>query len=243
MINKLFSQPNFGAFPRLIAQSDPRSMAAEAYRTLRTNLQFAGLDEPCRNLLVTSARPGAGKTTTVANLGVVVAQAGSKVCLIDSDLRRPTLQRLFGLDQKLGLTTALLEELPFAAVAQPTRIPNLSVVTSGTVPPNPSELVGSKRMHDLLKTATSSFDLVILDSPPVISVSDALALSALCDGVILVVCAGGSPHEIVRRAAEQIKAVRGRILGVILNGVDPSHDHHYYHYYREYRGDGDDPPL
>ena len=221
--------------PRLITETDPRSAAAEAYRTLRTNIQFAGLDQPCRSIVVTSAIASEGKTTSVANFGVAAAQAGSRVCLVDSDLRRPSLHRLFGLDNSRGLTTALVEDLPFEKVAQPTRVPGLSLVPSGPLPPNPAELVGSRRMHELIEGASSAFDLVICDSPPVIAVSDGVALAAQCDGVILIVRVGKVSHEVLRRAAEQIEAVKGKILGVVLNSVNLKSDGYYYTYYRYYQ--------
>src|SRR3990167_1725065 len=136
-----------GASP-LVAHADPKSAAAEAYRTLRTSIQFAGLDHKCRSVVVTSSSPGEGKSTTVANFGVVSAQAGARVLVVDSDLRRPMLHRIFGLGNGRGLSTALLEGLPFADVAQATAIPNLSVLTSGPLPPNPAELVGAMRMRE-----------------------------------------------------------------------------------------------
>jgi protein-tyrosine kinase len=222
---------------RLIAETEPRSAASEAYRTLRTNIQFAGLDQPCRSILVTSATAGEGKTTTAANFAVVVAQAGSRVCLVDSDLRRPNIHRLFGLDNTRGLTTALLEDLPFAEVARPTRVPHLSVLTSGPLPPNPAELVGSKRMRELLDAAAKSFDLILCDSPPVMAVSDPVALAAQCDGVVLTVRVGAVSREVVRRAVDQIEAVKGKILGVLLNDVHPTRHGYgraYYHYYQTY---------
>jgi len=224
----------------LIAETDPRSAASEAYRTLRTNIQFAGLDQPCRCIVVTSATAGEGKTTSVANFGVVAAQAGSRVCLVDSDLRRPSLHRVFGFDNTHGLTTALVEGSSLAEVARPTRVPNLSLVTSGPLPPNPAELVGSKRMRELLEGATSAFDLVLCDSPPVIAVADGVALSAQCDGVILIVRVGVVSHDVIRRAAEQIEAVKGKILGVLLNDVNLDRDGYHYTYYRYYQASGGD---
>ena len=223
----------------LVAEAAPKSPAAEAYRTLRTNIQFAGLDRPCRTVVITSATPSEGKTTTAANFGVVCAQAGSRVCLVDADLRKPSLHHVFGMDNQRGLTTALLEGKPLADVAVPTRVPGLSVVVSGPLPPNHAELSASQRMRDLLETATRDFDLVLCDSPPVLSVSDAVALSAQCDGVILVVRVGGVATAAVRRAAEQIDAVKGRILGVLLNRVDMRRNGYYadyYHYYHAYDG-------
>jgi capsular exopolysaccharide synthesis family protein len=220
----------------LITETEPRSAASEAYRTLRTNIQFAGLDQPCRCIVVTSATAGEGKTTSVANFGVVAAQAGSRVCLVDSDLRRPNLHRIFGIDNGRGLTSALVEGSSLADVARPTRIPNLSVVTSGPLPPNPAELVGSKRMRELLDVAVAgSYDLVICDSPPVIAVADGVALAAQCDGVILAVRVGMVAHDVIRRAATLIEAVKGKILGVLLNDVDLERDGYNYTYYRYYR--------
>jgi protein-tyrosine kinase len=230
---------NAGVPGILIAETAPKSPAAEAYRTLRTNIQFAGLDRPCRTIVITSATPSEGKTTTAANFGVVCAQAGSRVCLVDADLRKPSLHRVFGMDNQRGLATALLEGKSLADVAVPTRVPGLSVVVSGPLPPNHAELAASRRMHDLLESATHDYDLVICDSPPVLSVSDAVALSAQCDGVILVVRVGAVSTAAVRRAAEQIDAVKGRILGVLLNRVNMRRDGYYaeYHsYYHAYYG-------
>lgn len=224
----------------LVTETAPKSAAAEAYRTLRTNIQFAGLDRPCKTIVVTSAAPSEGKTTTAANFSAVCAQSGSRVLLVDGDLRKPTLHRIFGLDNQRGLTTTMIEGKSLADVAVPTRVPNLSVVVSGPLPPNHAELAASRRMHDLLEAATRVFDLVIIDTPPVLSVSDAVALAAQTDGVILVVRGGKTSGEAVRRAAEQIDAVKGRILGVLLNRVDMRRDRYYadYHgYYDAYGGD------
>jgi capsular exopolysaccharide synthesis family protein len=218
----------------LIAEADVKSPASEAYRTLRTNLNFADLDGPCRSLVVTSTVQEEGKTTTAANIAVVSAQAGTRVCLVDADLRRPALHRVFGLTNAEGLTTALLDGLSFAKVAQPTRIPNLVVVTSGRIPPNPAEVVGSRRMAQLVETAISEFDLVIFDTPPVISVADAVALAARCEGVLLVIRAGRVPPAVILRAIHQIQAVKGRIIGAILNNVNLQRDGYDYGYYQGY---------
>jgi protein-tyrosine kinase len=223
-----------GPAQTLVAHLDPKSPAAEAYRTLRTSIQFAGLDHTCRSIVVTSSSPGEGKSTTVANFGVVLAQTGSRVCLIDSDLRRPTLHRIFGVANNRGLTTALLDGLPLGEIAQPTGVPNLSVVTSGPLPPNPAELVGSNRMREALEIATGDYDMILLDSPPVVSVADAVALATFADGVVMVVQTGKVPHEVIRRATGQILAVKGRILGVVMNGVNLKRDGYYYDYYRYY---------
>ena len=139
---------------------------------------------------------------------------------------------------RLGLTTALVEDLPFADLAQATRVPNLWVLPSGPLPPNPAELVGSKRMREGLQQAASKFDLVICDSPPVIAVADGVALAAQCDGVILTIRVGTVAHDVIRRAVEQIEGVKGKILGVLLNNVDLTRDgyYYYYRYYQSYDG-------
>jgi protein-tyrosine kinase len=225
----------------LVSETQPRAAASEAYRTLRTNIQFASLDQPHRILIVTSASAGEGKTTTTANFGVVNAQSGMRVCVIDADLRRPALHRIFGLPNTQGLTTALLEDQPIAKLAQPTRIPNLFVLTSGPSAPNPAELVGSKRMRQLLEHATADFDLLLCDTPPIVAVADAVSLAAQCDGVIFVVKTGAVQQEVLRRTLGQIEAVKGRVLGVVLNGYDVRRDGYYYDYYRyvhAYYGDG-----
>lgn len=226
-----------GLASALITETAPKSAAAEAYRTLRTNIQFAGLDRPCKTIVITSATPNEGKTTTAANFAVVCAQAGSRVCLVDGDLRKPMIHAVFGLDNQRGLTTALIEGKSLADVAAATRVPNLSAVTSGPLPPNHAELAASRRMHDLLEGATRTFDLIVCDTPPVLAVSDAIAFAAQCDGVILVVRGNKTSAEAARRAAEQIDAVKGRILGVVLNRVDMGRhgyyadSHHYFHAY------------
>ena len=227
-----------GPGPGLIALTEPRSSASEAFRTLRTNIQFAGLDQRCRSIVITAAGAEEGKTTATANFAVVSAQAGARVCVIDSDLRRPSLHRIFGVDNARGLTTALVEGLSFADVAIPSGVPNLSILASGSLPPNPAELVGSQRMRDCLQAATESFDLVLCDSPPVMAVSDATALAALCDGVILVIRVGKTPQDLLRRVVEQIEGVKGRILGVLLNRADPRRFGYYaaYEAYQRYAG-------
>jgi capsular exopolysaccharide synthesis family protein len=226
----------------LVTETAPKSAAAEAYRTLRTNIQFAGLDRPCKTIVITSAAPAEGKTTTAANFAAVCAQSGSRVLLVDGDLRKPTLHKIFGIDNQRGLTTTMIEGKSLADVAIPTRVPNLSIVVSGPLPPNQAELTASRRMHDLLEAATRVFDLIVIDTPPVLSVSDAVALAAQTDGVILVVRGGKTSAEAARRAAEQIDAVKGRILGVLLNRVDARNSSYYAdhgRYYDAYYGSDD----
>ena len=184
----------------LITLTDARSPQAEAYRSLRTNLEFSSLDHPIHTLLVTSAAPDEGKSTTLANLGVISAQAGKRVILLDCDLRRPRLHEFFGLGNNAGVTTAMLD--PAATLPlQATSVPNLRVMTSGPLPPNPADLLASERMNSLLTQAMADADLVLLDAPPVITVTDAALLAAKVDGVLLVVSAGTTTPR--ARAARQ----------------------------------------
>ncbi len=218
-----------------ITDTRPRSSAAEAYRTLRTNVRFTNLADAYRSLVFTSATAGEGKTTTAANFSVATAQSGARVCLIDADLRRPSLHKMFRLSNQSGLTTALIHGESAAAIAQPTRVPNLFVLTSGALPPNPAELVASSRMRELIADAQTAFDLVVLDTPPIISVADPVAISAQCDGVIIVIRASQVPLEVIRRAIGQVAAVRTRIIGVVLNRVNLRREGYYYKYYHYYQ--------
>lgn len=203
--------------PDLVTIHHPRSPIAEAYRILRTNLEFSGLDRPLRILLVTSPGAEEGKSTVLANLGVVIAQAGKKVILADCDLRRPSLHELFGLPGNIGLTNMVVDE---EAMKNPplleTGIENLFLLPSGPLPPNPAEVLASRKMEEILKRLTSEADMVLLDAPPVISVTDALILASRSDGVILVVRAGHTRREIARKAKELLEKVNARILGSVL---------------------------
>lgn len=217
----------------IVTHHDPGAVASEAYRVLRTNLQFLGLDEPVRTILVTSATPGEGKSTTVANLAVAFAQTGVRVCLVDADLRRPTVAKLFGLDSWSGLTTALIGQVPLAECLRTTDVPGLTVMTSGPIPPNPAELLGSARMGALLGQLTEAFDMVLVDSPPVLAVTDAAVLAPKVSGVVMVVRAGEVDHRQVNRAREALEAVKAKVLGVVLSAVQPEgRDGYYYYYYR-----------
>jgi capsular exopolysaccharide synthesis family protein len=200
----------------LVALSNPRSVAAEAYRTLRTNLQFSGVDRPIQTVLVTSAGPGDGKTTVVANLGVALAESGKRVILVDCDLRRPGLHQVFGQSLALGLTNAIVEGLPELPL-HATAVPGLQVLTAGDTPPNPAEFIASERLAALLSRLKEWADVVVLDSPPVSIVADAAVLAPSMDGVILVVRAGGTKRELAQRAKQQLESVGARVLGAVLN--------------------------
>ena len=216
------------------ALMDPQSALAEAFRTVRTNLQFAAVEQKRKSILVTSAAPGEGKSTTTANLGVTMTQAGLRVLLVDSDLRRSTLHKIFTLPNTAGLTTVLTGQTPLASTTQATRLPKLFVLTSGPTPPNPAEMLMSSAMADLSRKVEADFDLVLYDSPPIISVADALVLAGLLESVLLVVRAGGYPQELINQAKTQIEGVKAKILGILLNSVDFKRDGYYYRYYYYY---------
>lgn len=221
----------------LAAHLDPKGPAAEAFRVLRTNLQFMGLDAPLKSLLVTSAAPSEGKSTVSANLAVSFAQAGSNVCLVDADLRKPRLHKVFGADNWRGLTTAVVNQNGLEADLQPTGVEGLTLLTSGPIPPNPAEILGSGRMQNLLTELEERFDMVVLDTPPTLAVTDAIVLAPRVGGAILVVRAGHVARQQVKRAQEALAAVKANLLGVVLDGVkndDPKGGYYYYSYY----GDG-----
>ena len=222
--------------PRLIVAEDSQSFTSEAYRVLRTNLHYASPDAPPRRILITSTGPGEGKSTTLANLGVALAQAERSVLLVDSDLRRPMLHLIFNQRINPGLTSYLAGDALLPAVIVKTSVPNLSLVPSGRIPPNPAELLASRRMREFLEAAAERYDIVLLDSPPVLAVTDASALASMMDGVILVVGSGTVPQAAVRRAKEQIEAAHGKTLGVVINRFDPKSDGYTRYYYQRYYG-------
>lgn len=207
---------------------------SESYRTLRTNITFSQIDNPIRSLLVTSSVPQEGKSMTVANLGITFALARNKVLLVDSDLRRPVLHRLFRLANTIGLTHMLVGTVTPEEIYQPTRIDNLWVATSGLIPPNPSELLGSQKMRGFLELAQKSFDIVLFDSPPVTSMADAAVLASLISNVLLVVRANATSRDLVLRARQQLETVNARVIGVTLNSVDLKKERYYYNYYYYY---------
>jgi capsular exopolysaccharide synthesis family protein len=202
----------------LITREDPQSTSAEAYRGLRTSLSFLSVDKALGVLQFTSAVQGEGKSTTAANLAVVMARAGQQVVLLDCDLRRPRLHQFFSLPNDVGFTDLLLGHAAFETAAQKVvGEEGLSVITSGPIPPDPSELLSSKRARDLIEQLRASADLVIIDSPPVLAVSDPLVLANLVDGVVLVVAVGKSDKRFIGRAIEQLQLVEARVVGTVLN--------------------------
>ncbi len=227
---------------RLIAVREPRSPVVEAFRSLRTNIQFAGVDQPIRTLLVTSAGPSEGKSTVAANLAVVMAQTGLKVVLCDGDLRRPTIHKQFGQINRAGLTDVIMRDPgQWGDITIASGIPNLSLLLSGTLPPNPSELLGSKRMHQLLDHLHQSNDVVIIDAPPLLPVTDALVLAPMTDGVVLVIDYGGTRIGEALQGKTQLDQSGARVLGVVMNKIPAGrrgYSYYYRHYYT-YEGEGE----
>ena len=227
---------------KLVAALTPRSPISEAYRVLRTNIQYSSVDKPLRRLLISSTNPSEGKSTTVANLAVVLAQAGKRVVVVDADLRRPMQNKYFGLPNAFGVTTALLDnQSPIEQHVQATAIENLRVMTSGPLPPNPAELLDSQRLEQVLGELAKQADVLVLDSPPILSVTDAILLSRRVDGVLIVVDAGKTRCAPLAFALERLQAMGGHLMGVVLNRIIPSRSDYYsnyYYYYYHYAEDG-----
>ena len=217
---------------RLVVANYPRSPVAEAYRMLRTNLQHNAGERTLRTLMVTSANPLEGKSVTVANLAAAIAQSGLRVILIDADMRRPTQHQIFQLENEVGLSTVLHRgDVSVADVLQTVSVPNLSVVTSGPMSYSPSELLGSKRMGDLIELLEQYADILLFDTPPVMAVSDAAILASRLDGILLVIDAGHTRRGAAQRSKEALIAVGGHLLGVALNRMSQTRAGYYYYYY------------
>ena len=227
--------------PELVTFNYPRSTASESYRGIRTNIRFSSAESVPQVILITSAGPQEGKTITTANLAVTMAQADSKVIILDCDMRRPQIHKLFGIVKEHGVSNLLVGSSNAGEAIIHTRIPNLDVIPCGSIPPNPSELLGSTRMVTLLNALRKRYAHIVIDSPPSTAVTDAVVLSKSVDGVILVIRAGDTAREIVKNGVAQFGAVGANILGAVLNGVDMSRDSYYYYqyYYYYYGEDGD----
>ncbi len=208
--------------PKLATVADPRSPMAEAYRSLRTNLSFANLDHKLHTIVVTSAGPEEGKSTVLANLAVVEAQAGRQVIIVDADLRRPRQHELFGVANSEGLTTMLADENGLLQPPlQPTAVPGLQILTSGPQPPLPAEMLASERMGRAIAALAARADLVLFDAPPVVAVTDAAILAPQVDGVLLVINADRTRREHAQRAQQLLQQVNAHIIGSVLNNVVP----------------------
>ncbi|NLM68420.1 MAG: CpsD/CapB family tyrosine-protein kinase [Firmicutes bacterium] len=220
---------------RLVVHDDPKAVSSEAFRTLRTNLQFASPDAKLETILITSSVPAEGKSTVCSNLAVSIVQTGKDVILVDCDLRKPTVHKAFGLNNAVGLTSVLTGQVAVEDALQKTHCEGLSVLTAGPLPPNPTELLQSNVMQEVLKKLKLMGDQVLLDAPPVLPVADSMILSTYVDGVVLVIASRQVPREIALRAKELLQNTNARLLGVVLNQVRYSSDgdQYYYNYYTE----------
>lgn len=221
--------------PTLITLTRPSSVVAEQFRTIRTNIQFSMIDKELKTLAITSAGPGAGKSTISANLAVSFAAEGKKVLLIDADMRKPTVHKTFRLPNQGGLTTLLTDKASVLTdIVHKLDTENLFVITSGAIPPNPAELLSSKRMVSLKAELEKKFDLIIFDLPPVIAVTDAQIMASKVDGTIFVINKGGANKEMVFKSKELLEKVQANILGAVFNRVETTNDRYqYYAYYGE----------
>jgi len=234
----LDGKPESKEQPELVTLHSPKSTASEAYRGIRTSVLFSSAEKPPQVLLISSAAPQEGKTSTALNLAITMAQSGGKVILLDGDMRKPSLHKVFGFPKDKGLSSVLVGNCLFQDVLLNTPVPNLDMIPCGPIPPNPSEILGSPRMAHLLEELRKSYDRVIIDTPPITAVTDAAVLGRMVDGAVVVVRAGATPREIVRNGLIQLQAVSSPILGVVLNGVDMNRDgSYYYQYYYYYYGE------
>jgi non-specific protein-tyrosine kinase len=242
MVSRQFGLPILGVIARhatdgasMVVKTQPRSPVSEAFRSLRTNIQFASVDKPVHTLLVTSPSPEDGKSTVAANLSISLAQSGLRVALVEADLRRPQVHKKMNLPNRYGLSSVFVQ--PQSAVngaLQKTEVSNLMAITSGELPPNPAELLGSGRMSDILGQLGKHLDMIVLDTPPVLVVTDSAVLATRVDGVLMVVKPGKTKQAAFRQAIEQLNRVGANILGVVLNDVEVKSSRYRYSYYRNY---------
>ena len=212
-----------------IIEKEPKSIAAESYRTLRTNIQYSSFDKEYRVIVVTSSEPGEGKSTTSGNLALSMAQGDKRVILIDCDLRKPSLHKKIKLSYLVGLSDVIIGKADLVTAVHKYN-KNLVILTSGKIPPNPAEMLSSKAMGNLLETLKQNFDYIILDTPPVQAVTDSQILSTKADGTILVVRAERTKKDSVQNAINLLKKVNANIIGTVLNGVEASRNKYYYYY-------------
>lgn len=217
----------------LMTEFERRSPISEQFRTLRTNIQFASVDKAIKTIMVTSSSPGEGKSTIAANLSIVLAQQENRVLLVDTDLRKPTVHYSFQMPNQEGFTNVLTKKASLEDMVFHTSIQNLDVLPSGPLPPNPSEMLASQTMKELVVQITGFYDYIIFDAPPLNAVTDPQILSKLVDGVVLVVRSGKTEEHQVKKALDLLHKVDANILGAMLNDC-PIKDAPYYHYYEEH---------
>lgn len=247
-IQRVLALPTLGTVPTigegqscLLIGQDAFSPITEAYRSLRTSVQYSSIDRKVHALGVTSAHPGEGKSVTSANLAIAVALQGKRVILVDADLRRPSVHRMFGVESEPGLTTVLAAEMELEDALRSTGIEGLQILTSGPLPPNPPELLNSQVMLDLMERLKEIADVIIFDTPPVVPVTDAQVLGSHLDGMILVVESGQARKATVKHARELLDRTRVRLLGVVLNKIDQGGSYYHQYYHRGYRSRSGEP--
>lgn len=228
----LFKKKKKQAFtsPGLVVLNKPKSHISEQFRTIRTNIQFSMIDDTLKSIVVTSAEREAGKSTIAANLAATFASNENRVLLVDADMRKPTVHKLFSVRNAEGLTTLLTDkEVALDDVIVSTRSEGLYVLSSGAIPPNPAELLGSNRMKEVEKEIQAAFDLVIYDMPPVLAVTDAQVLAARADGVLFVIPRGEASKDSALKAKDLLEKVKANVLGAVLNKVEESENYYYYY--------------
>ena len=211
-----------------VMEKAPKSIDAEAYRSLRSNIEYSSFDDEYRAIVVTSSVPGEGKSTTSGNLALSLAQSGNKVLLVDCDMRKPSIHKKFKISNMSGTAELLLRKESFEDVANCYN-ENLTIITAGKIPPNPSEMLSSRAMTAFIKEMKKEFKYIILDTPPLQAVTDAQVLSTKADGVLLVIRAGSTKREMVLNSVDLIKKVQGKVIGTVLNGVENKKNNYYYY--------------
>ena len=213
-----------------VMEKAPKSIDAEAYRSLRSNIEYSSFDDEYRVIVVTSSVPGEGKSTTSGNLAIALAQSGNSVLLVDCDMRKPSIHKKFKISNAAGTAELLLRKKLFEEVANKYN-ENLTIITAGKIPPNPSEMLASRAMTAFIEEMKKEFKYIILDTPPLQAVTDAQVLSTKADGVLLVVRAGSTKREMVLNSVDLIKKVQGKVIGTVLNGVQKNKKDYYNYYY------------
>ena len=211
-----------------VMEKAPKSIDAEAYRSLRSNIEYSSFDDEYRVIVVTSSVPGEGKSTTSGNLAIALAQSGNSVLLVDCDMRKPSIHKMFKISNAAGTAELLLRKKLFEEVANKYN-ENLTIITAGKIPPNPSEMLASRAMTAFIEEMKNEFKYIILDTPPLQAVTDAQVLSTKADGVLLVVRAGSTKREMVFNSVDLIKKVQGKVIGTVLNGVENKKNNYYYY--------------
>ena len=216
---------------KLIVKTSPKSFVSEQFRVARTNINFSMPDGELKTLLITSSMPGEGKSTTSANLAYLFAQEGKRVILIDGDMRKPTVHYTFQLTNTIGLSNVLTKKVSVMEAVNETDLENLQIITSGPIPPNPAELLTASSMDVMITTLKETYDLIIFDAPPVLSVTDSQILANKSDGTVLVISAGDTDKVSALKAKELLLASKAKIIGTVLNNFKLEKDHYYYQYY------------